>query len=362
VGWFSRILDRFEVDGYETFAEPVQDVSQPWVSPEMLSAFGISYFGSEALTRDAALAVPSVMRSVNIICGSISQLPLHFMNQDADRIDYKIGGMPESGIARSVTISKTIDDLMFWAVSYWRITDRDKDGYPSAVKHHSPTEVTTNTNGTYTIGQKTYQQNDVIQFVSGNKPLLKYGRAIRAAADLEVIAALLAQEGILRGYFRPTEGADVDEVAIAEGINTFIMARKNRSIGYVPSALEFVETNPNAVDLGLEQARQHAALEVGRLTGISPNRLGISVQSMTYSNVESENLNLYRETLMPFIKAIEERLSMGDVSKRGHYAKFSLAGFLRPDTKTRYESYKLAIEAGFMTIDEARAFEDWKPL
>ena len=45
---------------------------------------------------------------------------------------------------------------------------------------------------------------------------------------------------------------------------------------------------------------------------------------------------------------------MGDVSQRGYRARFNLDGFLRSDTKTRYEAYKLGLEVGAITQDEIR--------
>ena len=35
---------------------------------------------------------------------------------------------------------------------------------------------------------------------------------------------------------------------------------------------------------------------------------------------------------------------------------------MRPDTTTRYAAHKVAIEAGFLTIDEVRAIEGLNPL
>ena len=37
-------------------------------------------------------------------------------------------------------------------------------------------------------------------------------------------------------------------------------------------------------------------------------------------------------------------------------------GFLRPHTTTRYAAHKVAIESGFLTIDEVRAIEGLNPL
>ena len=63
---------------------------------------------------------------------------------------------------------------------------------------------------------------------------------------------------------------------------------------------------------------------------------------------------------MPWISRIEQRLS--EYLPRGQYAKFNLDALLRPDTKTRYDAHKIAIDAGFLTVDEVREIEDLDPM
>jgi hypothetical protein len=47
---------------------------------------------------------------------------------------------------------------------------------------------------------------------------------------------------------------------------------------------------------------------------------------------------------------------------RGTSLKIVADGTLRADTATRYAAYKVALDAGFMTLDEVRALEDRPPL
>ena len=47
---------------------------------------------------------------------------------------------------------------------------------------------------------------------------------------------------------------------------------------------------------------------------------------------------------------------------RPQFAKFNVDAFLRADLATRYSSYKTGIEAGFLEINEARAWENLEPI
>jgi hypothetical protein len=47
---------------------------------------------------------------------------------------------------------------------------------------------------------------------------------------------------------------------------------------------------------------------------------------------------------------------------RTQQAKFNAGGFVRVALKDRYDAHKTGIEAGFLTVNEARDLEDRPPL
>jgi hypothetical protein len=63
-------------------------------------------------------------------------------------------------------------------------------------------------------------------------------------------------------------------------------------------------------------------------------------------------------TFAPYVGAFEQRLSMRDVLPRGYRAKVNFDGFLRADTKTRYDAHEVALTNRFLTLDEVRELED----
>jgi len=98
--------------------------------------------------------------------------------------------------------------------------------------------------------------------------------------------------------------------------------------------------------------------QVARLFGIPANMLMASVDgnSMTYTNMEQEQMAFVRYTLSQYIVAIESSLSK--LMTRGTMVKINVDSLLRSDTLSRYQAHKLAIESGWMTVDEVRAIED----
>ena len=67
-----------------------------------------------------------------------------------------------------------------------------------------------------------------------------------------------------------------------------------------------------------------------------------------------------RTTLLPWITRIETAISA--LLAQPRYMKFNVAGLLRGDMKSRYESYAIGIKHQFIVPNEPRALEDMPPL
>lgn len=87
---------------------------------------------------------------------------------------------------------------------------------------------------------------------------------------------------------------------------------------------------------------------------------GVTGESITYSNVVDRPLTLLKFGVQPWLVRLEAALA--ELLPRGMVAKFDPAGLLRADQKTRYESYTMALDAGWLTVNEVRAQEDLPPL
>lgn len=81
----------------------------------------------------------------------------------------------------------------------------------------------------------------------------------------------------------------------------------------------------------------------------------------TYTNSEQAALWLEQYTVSPICVATEQVVNRSLLAG-GQYAKFNLSSLRRGDYKTRTEGYSNAIQAGWMTRNEARAFEDLDPV
>lgn len=317
------------------------------------------------VSRREAMSVGAVKRSRDMIAGSISTLPLDLFGPNREPVAWPLFEQPEKNTTRTVTMTRTVEDMLLTGVAWWRVVEFGWHTYPEKVRRLDPRSVAVNADtGQVYVNGKPVPDSELIRFDSPNDGLLIAGaRAIRTALRLDAAAANMADGVPPLDYFTPAEGADPaedeDVVAVLDGWQT---ARRTRSTGYVPAALKYNLAGWNPEQLQMAEARNHAVLEIARLTGIDPEELGVSTTSRTYANQFDRRKAFLDFAVGPYLHAVEQRLTMGDVSPHGSYAKFNLSAFLRSDDKTRMETYEIAQRVGALTTDEIRVLEDRIPL
>jgi len=113
-------------------------------------------------------------------------------------------------------------------------------------------------------------------------------------------------------------------------------------------------------DSQLIESQKFSVVEVARVFRV-PLNLVMDYERSTYSNVTEQNRSFLTHTLQPWLTRIEQAMAkslLTESEKEKYFIEFLTQDFLRSDTKTRYESYKIAVEAGFLTIDEVRQLEN----
>jgi hypothetical protein len=311
------------------------------------------------ISRREAIQCAAVISSRRLIT-TLGTFPLDVYDVEHNQLVNEFLEQPERGRSRSKTMIDTLDDLLFEGVAYWRVTERRFDGYPSHAKRLHPSKVDISDSGTVRVDGKVIPTRDLIQFESPHDPLLIAGaRAIRTCLRLEAAAANYSDGAPPLDYFTPSDGADpADDADVIALLDSWKTARKKRSTAYVPASLKYNVGGWSPEQLQLADARQHAVLEIARAAGVDPEELGVSTTSRTYANQFDRNKHFIDFCLGPFRAVIEERLSMGDITKRGQFVRFNLDSLLRSDPLTRMQTYDIGLRVGAITAEEVRDLED----
>ncbi|MEM8468447.1 phage portal protein, partial [Morganella morganii] len=90
------------------------------------------------------------------------------------------------------------------------------------------------------------------------------------------------------------------------------------------------------------------------------------LEKATFSNISEQSIQFVRYTVMPWVVNWEQELNRRLFTRQercaGFYVRFNLAGLLRGTPRERAEFYHYAITDGWMSRNEARAFEDMNPV
>lgn len=325
--------------------------------------------GSSQVTRETALAVPAVVTARNLIAGGISQLPLDLFSADrspAPSDFQRLFTQPESSHVRTVSVARLVEDLLFFSVAYWEVKEFGWHGYPVRVKRICPEHVSVPDTSVNRIlvsepnkPARYVSTDNLIVFQSPNPALLISGSSAIRALKLLDAAALNAASGVPPvDYLTPTDGYDPDEAEVQTMLDGWATARQARRTAFLPSGYSYESAEVDAEKIQLSAARDYGVLEIARLTGVSPEELGVAVTSRTYSNIESDRRFFVTNVLNPYLVAIEQRLSLNDVCPRGYFARFSLSEYQRADDASRMQVAAAGIASGVFTPEQARAYFD----
>ncbi|HKJ75230.1 MAG TPA: phage portal protein [Alphaproteobacteria bacterium] len=117
----------------------------------------------------------------------------------------------------------------------------------------------------------------------------------------------------------------------------------------------------NNSDAQYVETRKFQIAEIARLYRIPPHMLG-DLERATFSNIEQQSLEFVKYTLMPWLRRWETAIGTQLIGANSNlFAEFLIEGFLRGDTKSRYESYAIALQNKIMNVNEVRTREGMNP-
>jgi HK97 family phage portal protein len=321
------------------------------------------------------MQVPAVSRCRNLIAGVVSYLPLKlYKKSNGEALGNPLWiDQPDYRQPRSVTISWTVDSLLFYGVAYWRVTELYADDLrPSRFEWVANNRVTFTSNKFGTEVEK-YYVDGVDAPMTGIGSLITFqgltqgvlttaARTIQSALDIEKAAAVSAQTPVPTGYIRNT-GADLPEAQVAGLLAQWKQSRLNRSTAYLTSTLSYETTGFSPKDMMYNEAQQYLATQIARAMNVPAYYISADMNnSMTYQNIIDGRKEFVAYSLQPFICAIEDRLSMDDITPRGHVVKFAIEeSFLRADTMKRLEALEKMLNLGLIDIDDAKEMESLTP-
>lgn len=125
-----------------------------------------------------------------------------------------------------------------------------------------------------------------------------------------------------------------------------------KQIGIPPDDSQFLET------------REFSVEEVARWFGVPPHKLA-HLKNAHFSNIEHQKIEFHTDSALPWYVTWEQEINTKVIPDRDRarlYAEFLGEALLRGDHKTRYESYSIGRQWGWLSANDIREMENMNPL
>jgi len=345
---------------------------------------GMSDFGSPS--QKDATGISTYMACVRNISQDIGALPrrLYREDQDGSRTianDHPLANVfqwNENGMQTGTTFWTTfVSHMLAWWNAYAYI-ERYPNGRPRALSLLLPDR----TKAIIVNGEKKYQtfigsemvyleESEVFHVVSG----LSFNGIMGLnplEINQEVIGTAVSSNKFRKAFF--ANGARPGGVVtFPNGVSPEAMANVRKSFemthGGVANWHKTMVLDAGAKYEQMGISPEHAQLlesgkfqveEIARLFRMPLHMVG-SLDRATFSNIEHQSLEYVKHTLLPHIRAIEAEISRKLISDKDRdtvYPEFDVDGMLRGDMKSRYESYAIGRQWGFLDVNDIRTMEN----
>lgn len=221
----------------------------------------------------------------------------------------------------------------------------------------------------YQVGTWTGGPWDVVHVMGPSEPGALRGLGVleQACATFDLSRELSRQASAISDHGVPTgvlqsEDPEVELSELTEAKRLWLESQRDRTIAALPPGVQFKPLAWNPEELELVEARKFSLQEIALYFGLPGRYLGVESGSLQYSTPQLDSVDLLKLTVNRILVAFEQEFSRHMEPRET--ALFNREAILETDTKTRFETYELALNpsTGWMVKNEIRSMEDLEPL
>jgi HK97 family phage portal protein len=345
---------------------------------------GFATWAGTVVNQKNALEIGAAYACVRLLSDTISTLPVDtFIRRDGNRLPYRPRPAwvyePEGPGSSRIEYYKQI--VVSMLLSHGAVVQilRNGNGEIVALQPLDPTRVDIRRNPATRLrefvidgGQAVLPGEDVLYIPEMRRPGSLKGVS-RVDELKQTLGLAKALDEFASRYF--SNGANTSGMIEFPGnltqeqakdlVDAFEAGHKGLKKAHRPGVLsggaKFVKTGSDGEQAQMLESRQFAVEEVARVFRVPPSMIGLNTPgAMSYASVEHNAIQFTRYSLTPLIAAIEEahnRLLPGDV-----FLRVNMDGLLRGDSATQASVFSTALQAGYMSVNEARGLMDLRPV
>ena len=334
---------------------------------------------SPAITREMAMQIPSLKAGVGFIADLVSSLEIKLYKETDGKVetitdDYRLKLLnDETGdMLNSYQMKQSlVRDFIIAGNGYVYLNkDRNKIIY---IHYVEPSRVSVTPNvdpifkdGKLLVNGRLYNNYDFIIFakntvngLSGkglldeNSDILELAYNTLAFANSNIKAG-----GIKRGVVKSSKKLERDAIDYLKSSWAELYDTNNskNKVIILNDSLDFKELSQTSIELQILENRRTNNEDILNLIKMPINILNGTATEQQYNN-------FIKSTIIPILSQLESAfntaLLLETEKESKYYFAFETKDLLKGSAKERFETYKTAVEAGIMTVNEARYQEDY---
>jgi HK97 family phage portal protein len=370
------LADKLFKRSLENPATPINDQTLSQAIGEMKTIAGVS------ITPLSSLRATAVYACVRVIAETIATLPLHVYEQSSDGSKKITEGLPEYKILRD-SPNPVMTSVLFrevlqchallggngYAEIEWTVGGQVRALWPIIF----PTEPRLLASGKKVFvvykpdGQVMLNDEDVIHIpalsmdgIVGLSPIKTARQAIGMALAAEEFGGRLFSNGLRASgvLSLPTKLSESAFDRLKKQVNENNAGLSNAAKPMIlEEGLKWDQTSISPDDAQFLETRKYQTIEIARLYRVPPHKIG-ELEKTTVGNSEDQSQSFVTDTILPWLVRWEQELNRKLFADRPYFCEFNVDGLLRADTISRYRSYALGRQWGWLSTNDVRRREN----
>lgn len=340
-----------------------------------------------SVTPQNAVSLTAVWAAVNLLAGTIGQLPVGVYQKTDDGrepvgkhpITRLLGLQPNEDMTGQVFREAVMYNLLMYGVGY-ALIDRNGSAQPRQLiplmSQHTRRERVNGITRIITMGANgktvTFRPMDVLIIpglttdgLSVISPISAGKQSIGASLAAQRSAGSFFGKGARPGGVLEHPGSLSPEAAgrLRDSWERLHEGSKNdHRTAILEEGMKFHATATEPEKAQLLESRKFAVSEVSRVFGVPPHLI-MDLERATFSNIEHQDIGFIKYSVNRWVVRWEQECAIKLLSEsekqRDYYIKLNVNGFMRGDSKARAEYLTRMVGGGIMKINEARALEEF---
>ena len=351
-----------------TGSERIRDestTSTPQITPPVSDVLLQALLNGETITREKALTLPAVSGAVDFICNCVASMPVKLYKDKGGTVEEQtkdtrvklLNGDTGDTLDAYQMKKAMVEDYLLGKGGYCFIERKRnevvslryvEDRFITVMKNFKPIFK----DYVILVEGEEYEPYNFIKLLRNTKDGASgIGVTVEVSKALETAYnTLLYQLGLVKsggnkkGFLKSTRKLGQDEINVLKQAWSRMYQNNQENVVVLNNGLEFQEASNSSVEMQLNESKKTLMTEINDLFHISDN------WDLTF-----------KTAIYPIIKAFETALNRDlllEKEKKNMFFEFDVKEIIRASLKERYESYKLAKETGFMTLNEIRRAEN----